>query len=73
MGVTGPAGSLQGIIAANIKVLRKRAGMSQEALGEACGYHRTYVGIIERGEANMTIAALEAVAGALGVDPRQSC
>jgi transcriptional regulator with XRE-family HTH domain len=64
------AGGLQGIIAENVRRLRKAKGLSQEALAHVCGYHRTYVGGIERGERNITIATLEALAGALGVDPR---
>ena len=63
-------GSLQGIIAANVRRLRKPTGMSQEALAHVCGYHRTYVGMIERGERNISIATLEALAGALGVTAR---
>ena len=63
------AGGLQGIIAANVRRLRQGKDLSQEALAEVCGYHRTYVGGIERGERNITIATLEALAGALGVEP----
>jgi transcriptional regulator with XRE-family HTH domain len=64
-------GGLQGNIAANVRRLRKGKKVSQEQLADICGYHRTYVGMIERGERNITIATLEALAGALGVDPRQ--
>jgi transcriptional regulator with XRE-family HTH domain len=63
------AGGLQGVIAENVRRLRVRKGWSQEELAEVCGYHRTYVGGIERSERNITIATLEALAGALGVDP----
>lgn len=63
-------GSLQWIIAANVRRLRKPTGMSQEELAHVCGYHRTYVGMIERGERNISIATLEALAGALGVTAR---
>jgi transcriptional regulator with XRE-family HTH domain len=63
-------GGLQGIIAANVKRLRLGLGLSQEELSHVSGYHRTYVGMIERGERNISIATLEALAGALGVDPR---
>jgi transcriptional regulator with XRE-family HTH domain len=64
------AGSLQAVIADNVRRLRKGKGLSQEELAEVCGYHRTYVGGIERGERNITIATLEALAGALGVPPQ---
>jgi len=63
-------GGSQAIIAENVRRLRLAAGLSQEALADVCGYHRTYVGGIERGERNITIATLEALAGALGVAPQ---
>ena len=64
-------GVLQAIIADNVRRLRVAKGWSQEALAEVCGYHRTYVGGIERGERNITIATLDALAGALGVEPHR--
>jgi transcriptional regulator with XRE-family HTH domain len=64
-------GRLQLIIAANIKRLRRGKGLSQEELAHICGYHRTYVGMVERGERNISIATLEALAGALGVEPHR--
>ena len=38
------------IIAANIRYYRKKAGISQEKLGELAGLHRTYIGGVERGD-----------------------
>jgi transcriptional regulator with XRE-family HTH domain len=64
-------GGLQRVIAANIKRLRLAKSYSQEELAHVCGYHRTYVGMIERGERNISIATLEALAGALGVEPHR--
>ena len=69
MGTVRKLGGLHAVIAANVRRLRKARGVSQEALADQCGYHRTYVGGIERGERNITIATLEALAGALGVEP----
>ena len=40
---------------------------SQEAFAETCGLHRTYVGLIERGERAITIETGRKVATALGV------
>jgi transcriptional regulator with XRE-family HTH domain len=64
-------GGLQGVIAENVRRLRKAMGVSQESLAETCGYHRTYVGMIGRGERNISIATSEALAGALGVEPHR--
>lgn len=65
-----PSG-LKGVIAKNIACLRSAKGISQEELAHIAGYHRTYVGMIERGERNISIATLEALAGALGVEPHR--
>lgn len=63
------AGGLQAVIAGNVARLRRAKGISQEELAEISGYHRTYVGMIERGERNITITTLEALAVSLGVEP----
>lgn len=68
MGKARKLGGMHAVIAANVGRLRKGIGISQEELADRCGYHRTYVGMIERGERNITIATLEALAGALGVE-----
>jgi len=41
-------------------------GVSQEGLAEMIGCHRNYVGLLERGEQNVTIDMLSRVAKALG-------
>lgn len=46
---------------------RNRAGLSQEKLAELAGVHRTYVGMIERAEKNITLLNLEKIAKGLGV------
>jgi transcriptional regulator with XRE-family HTH domain len=65
------ASRLNGTIGANVGRLRRAMDISQEELAEIAGYHRTYVGMIERGEKNITIDTLEALAGALGVEPHR--
>lgn len=58
------------VLAGNVRRLRKSAGLSQEALADRAGLHRTYISSIERGERNITLASIFALAKALGVDPR---
>lgn len=56
-------------LATTVRRLRSEAGMSQEDLAATSGLHRTYIGGIERAERNVSLATLEALAEALGVDP----
>ena len=39
-----------------VRTLRKTLGISQEELAERAGVHRTYIGMIERGEKNVTLS-----------------
>lgn len=52
---------------ARIRKLRKSQGFSQEELGRIAGLHRTYIGMIERGEKNITLLNIEKLAKALKV------
>ncbi|GMU74250.1 MAG: hypothetical protein AMXMBFR44_4470 [Candidatus Campbellbacteria bacterium] len=45
---------------------RERKGYSQERLGELAKVHRTYIGMIERAEKNITLTNMEKIARALG-------
>ena len=62
---------LQELIAANVRTLRLRMGLSQEEFADLCGYHRTYIGSIERSERNITVSTLEALAKALEIEPHE--
>lgn len=62
-----PGKHLTLVLAANIRRYRRVKDLSQEALAELCGLHRTYVGSVERGERNVSLSSLEAFAQALGV------
>ena len=62
-------GDLQKRVGRNLLAYRKGLGLSQEALAEVLGVHRTYMGGIERGERNLTLKSVERIAERIGVDP----
>ena len=51
-----------------VRAARERQGLSQEQLASKSGVHRTYIGMIERGEKNITLLNIEKVGQGLGVD-----
>jgi transcriptional regulator with XRE-family HTH domain len=53
----------------NLLILRRRADLSQEALGFAADLHRTEIGSLERGERLPRIDTLIRLCGGLGVRP----
>ena len=57
------------ILANNIRKARMNKGLSQEALADLCGLHRTYIGSVERGERNISVDNIEALALALEMLP----
>lgn len=59
------------LFAENLRAVRKASGLSQEDLAERSGLHRTYVGSVERGERNISIDNMEALASALGKTLRE--
>lgn len=46
---------------------RDKKGLSQEQLGKLSKFHRTYIGMIERGEKSITVFNLKRIAEALGL------
>ncbi len=52
----------------NLRALRVERGFSQERLALEANIDRSYVGRIERGQENVTVAALESLAGVLEVE-----
>ena len=51
-----------------VRDLRKQMNWSQEELADKAGLHRTYIGMIERAEKNITLINLEKIANALEVN-----
>jgi transcriptional regulator with XRE-family HTH domain len=64
-------GDLQRRVGHNLRRYRQERGLSQEALADLAGVHRTYMGGLERGERNLTLKAVERIAERLGLDPVQ--
>lgn len=54
-----------------IRLFRNRLGLSQEALAEKAGLHRTYVGGIERGERNVSLLNIVCISKALQTTPAE--
>lgn len=55
-------------LAAAIKALRARQGLSQEQLALAADIDRTFISQIERGQGNPSVRVVAQIARALGVD-----
>ncbi len=54
-----------------VRELRKERDLSQEELSFKADLHRTYIGMIERAEKNITLINIEKIAKALEVDLNQ--
>ena len=51
-----------------VRKIRKEKEMSQEELGYKANLHRTYIGMIERAEKNITLINIQKVAKALEIN-----
>jgi len=54
-----------------VRKIRKEKGLSQEELAHKADLHRTYIGMIERAEKNITLINIEKIANALEVEVKQ--
>ncbi|MDC1465848.1 helix-turn-helix transcriptional regulator [Polaribacter sp.] len=49
----------------NVREIRVKKGLSQEELAYKADMHRTYIGMIERAEKNITLLNIQKIANAL--------
>lgn len=54
-----------------VREIRTQKGLSQEQLAHLADVHRTYIGMIERAEKNITLININKIAEALGVDLKE--
>lgn len=54
-----------------VRQLRKKKDISQEELAHRADLHRTYIGMIERAEKNITLLNIEKIANALEVTVKE--
>jgi transcriptional regulator with XRE-family HTH domain len=54
-----------------VREIRKEKNLSQEELSFRADLHRTYIGMIERAEKNITLINIEKIAKALNVNIKE--
>jgi len=52
-----------------VRQVRDKSGMSQEKIAELADLHRNFIGLIERGQRNVTLLSIEKIARALKTTP----
>ncbi len=55
------------IFGENVRKFRRKLNISQEELADKADLHRTYIGMIERAEKNITLLKIEKIANALDI------
>jgi len=59
--------SILEIFGDRVRKERLRQNLSQEVLASRAGVHRTYIGMIERAEKNITLESIEKIAKGLNI------
>ncbi|HDR6819594.1 helix-turn-helix domain-containing protein [Bacillus thuringiensis] len=57
------------LVGENIRILRKKRGLTQEELAERINLQQAYIGGIERGERNISMLTLQKIAVGLEIPP----
>jgi transcriptional regulator with XRE-family HTH domain len=63
----GETRKLRDVLATNLRRRRADLHLSQEALADEAGLHRTFVGAVERAERNISLDNIERLAKALAL------
>ncbi len=66
--VHGPRARAGAPSGARMRAVRTAPGLSLEALADRAHIHRTYVGSVERGERNVSLDNIYAIADGLGIE-----
>ena len=69
MGSARPSRQLLDRLRRNLRRARQARGWSQADLAAELGVSKSLISRIEQGRANITLATVEGLAGALGIDP----
>ena len=64
---------IKSLIGQRIRMMRNRAGYSQEAFAKVCGLDRTYIAGVELGKRNISIENLNKIAAALNLTLADLC
>lgn len=64
-----PVSEAARILGERVRERREEMKLSQEKLAEGTSLHWSFVGRIERGQANLTLHNIVRLAGVLGIDP----
>ena len=59
------------IVGKNVRKYREKKGISQEALADLAGVHRTYVTKVEQGKTNISVVNIFRIAEALDVEAKE--
>ena len=71
MGARGQYSPDHAALGRAVRILRRRLGVSQEGLAAKCDVDRTFMGGIERGERNFSLAKLLTISDGLEVSPSE--
>jgi transcriptional regulator with XRE-family HTH domain len=66
-----PVSEIRQTLAVNLRHHRAIRSLSQEALADAAGLHRTFVGAVERAERNISLDNIAKLAAALALSPSE--